>query len=186
MYSTSFLSLRGMSSSCVNQMLVHSAATVQPSIGTYVFTTIISSNTAVPSGGCHYLIHPLLSVTTPGIIPLNYGSPVLPQPLKSAGMHRLQVRECATALLHIAKGQNIPIFLIGHVTKVGPPSITLPRAFTLRTVARVLRLGGGDVQMPESMTFSNNALFASPQPVCLLERIHLLGDKTAITLRYQA
>lgn len=28
-----------------------------------------------------------------------------------------QVRECATALLHIAKRERIPIFLIGHVTK---------------------------------------------------------------------
>jgi hypothetical protein len=29
-----------------------------------------------------------------------------------------QVRECATALLHVAKQEKIPIFLIGHVTKV--------------------------------------------------------------------
>lgn len=31
----------------------------------------------------------------------------------------MQVRECATALLHIAKQHNIPIFLVGHVTKSG-------------------------------------------------------------------
>ena len=31
----------------------------------------------------------------------------------------LQVRECATALLHIAKKHDIPIFLVGHVTKSG-------------------------------------------------------------------
>ena len=30
-----------------------------------------------------------------------------------------QVRECATALLHIAKKHDIPIFLVGHVTKSG-------------------------------------------------------------------
>lgn len=30
-----------------------------------------------------------------------------------------QVRECATALLHIAKRHDIPIFLVGHVTKSG-------------------------------------------------------------------
>ncbi len=29
-----------------------------------------------------------------------------------------QVRECATALLHVAKREKIPVFLIGHVTKV--------------------------------------------------------------------
>ena len=31
----------------------------------------------------------------------------------------LQVRECATALLHVAKRQGVPIFLVGHVTKTG-------------------------------------------------------------------
>ena len=31
----------------------------------------------------------------------------------------LQVRECATALLHVAKRERVPIFLVGHVTKQG-------------------------------------------------------------------
>ena len=35
-----------------------------------------------------------------------------------------QVRECATALLHVAKREKIPVFLIGHVTKVRCPAIT--------------------------------------------------------------
>ena len=30
-----------------------------------------------------------------------------------------QVRECATALLHVAKRERVPIFLVGHVTKTG-------------------------------------------------------------------
>ncbi|EIE18597.1 DNA repair protein rada [Coccomyxa subellipsoidea C-169] len=30
-----------------------------------------------------------------------------------------QVRECATALLHVAKRQGVPVFLVGHVTKAG-------------------------------------------------------------------
>ncbi len=29
-----------------------------------------------------------------------------------------KVRECATALLHVAKRQGVPVFLVGHVTKV--------------------------------------------------------------------
>jgi DNA repair protein RadA/Sms len=29
------------------------------------------------------------------------------------------VRECATALLHVAKKARVPIFLVGHVTKQG-------------------------------------------------------------------
>ena len=31
----------------------------------------------------------------------------------------LQVRECAAALLHTAKREDIPMFLVGHVTKSG-------------------------------------------------------------------
>lgn len=38
------------------------------------------------------------------------------------------MRECATALLHVAKREKIPVFLIGHVTKVmhGSPSALPP------------------------------------------------------------
>ncbi len=38
----------------------------------------------------------------------------------------VQVRECATALLHVAKRQGVPVFLVGHVTKTGT---TRPIAF---------------------------------------------------------
>ena len=31
----------------------------------------------------------------------------------------VQVRECATALLQVAKRERIPVFLVGHVTKSG-------------------------------------------------------------------
>ena len=31
----------------------------------------------------------------------------------------VQVRECTTALLHVAKRERVPIFLVGHVTKQG-------------------------------------------------------------------
>ena len=34
----------------------------------------------------------------------------------------MQVRECATALLHVAKRQGVPVFLVGHVTKTGAAS----------------------------------------------------------------
>jgi DNA repair protein RadA/Sms len=39
----------------------------------------------------------------------------------------LQVRECATALLHVAKRQGVPMFLVGHVTKTGDIAGTLFR-----------------------------------------------------------
>jgi len=42
-------------------------------------------------------------------------SPKLPSAPGSIG----QVRECATQLLFTAKGQNLPTFLVGHVTKEG-------------------------------------------------------------------
>ncbi|KKM12743.1 DNA repair protein RadA [Clostridiales bacterium PH28_bin88] len=41
--------------------------------------------------------------------------PDLPSAPGSVG----QVRECAARLLHVAKGQNIPVVLVGHVTKEG-------------------------------------------------------------------
>uniref|UniRef100_A0A453QPN3 RecA family profile 1 domain-containing protein n=1 Tax=Aegilops tauschii subsp. strangulata TaxID=200361 RepID=A0A453QPN3_AEGTS len=36
----------------------------------------------------------------------------------SAG-NQVQVKECTSALLSFAKMTNIPVFLIGHVTKTG-------------------------------------------------------------------
>ena len=33
--------------------------------------------------------------------------------------HVVQVRECTTALLHKAKRLNVPVFVVGHVTKQG-------------------------------------------------------------------
>ena len=39
--------------------------------------------------------------------------------------HRMQVRECATALLHVAKRQGVPVFLVGHVTKTGDRTLSI-------------------------------------------------------------
>ncbi len=50
------------------------------------------------------------------------------------------MRECATALLHVAKRERIPIFLIGHVTKTG--DIAGPRVLE-HIVDVVLYLEGG-------------------------------------------
>lgn len=35
------------------------------------------------------------------------------------GLLAMQIRECCTALVHVAKGSGIPIFIVGHVTKDG-------------------------------------------------------------------
>jgi DNA repair protein RadA/Sms len=50
-----------------------------------------------------------------------------------------QVRECATALLRLAKAQGVPIFIVGHVTKTG--GIAGPRALE-HIVDTVLYLEG--------------------------------------------
>ena len=50
-----------------------------------------------------------------------------------------QVRDCAAALLRLAKAQNVPIFLVGHVTKEG--SIAGPRVLE-HMVDTVLQLEG--------------------------------------------
>jgi len=50
-----------------------------------------------------------------------------------------QVRECATALLRLAKTQGVPIFIVGHVTKTG--GIAGPRALE-HIVDTVLYLEG--------------------------------------------
>lgn len=47
------------------------------------------------------------------------GTPLLSCIRFSSGCLPVQVRECATALLHVAKQHTIPIFLVGHVTKSG-------------------------------------------------------------------
>jgi len=50
-----------------------------------------------------------------------------------------QVRECGLALLHLAKGTSIPVFLVGHVTKEG--SVAGPRVLE-HMVDAVLYLEG--------------------------------------------
>lgn len=50
-----------------------------------------------------------------------------------------QVRECATALLRLGKAMNVPIFLVGHVTKTG--AIAGPRVLE-HIVDTVLQLEG--------------------------------------------
>ncbi len=50
-----------------------------------------------------------------------------------------QVRDCAAALLRLAKAQNVPIFLVGHVTKEG--SIAGPRVLE-HMVDAVMQLEG--------------------------------------------
>ena len=59
--------------------------------------------------------------------------------LESSAGSISQVRECAGALLRLAKYQNVPIFLVGHVTKMG--HIAGPRALE-HVVDTVLYLEG--------------------------------------------
>jgi DNA repair protein RadA/Sms len=59
--------------------------------------------------------------------------------LESAAGSVSQVRECAARFQEVAKGRNIPVFLIGHVTKTG--AIAGPRVLE-HIVDTVLYLEG--------------------------------------------
>jgi DNA repair protein RadA/Sms len=61
------------------------------------------------------------------------------QDLQSSAGSISQVRECASALLHTAKANNIPMFMVGHVTKEG--AIAGPRVLE-HMVDTVLYLEG--------------------------------------------
>jgi len=61
------------------------------------------------------------------------------QELSSSAGSISQVRECATALLRLAKAQNVPTFIVGHVTKTG--AIAGPRVLE-HIVDTVLYLEG--------------------------------------------
>ena len=39
--------------------------------------------------------------------------------IRDLALVTLQVRECATALMRVAKATRVPIFVVGHVTKDG-------------------------------------------------------------------
>ena len=56
-----------------------------------------------------------------------------------AVLHGWQVRECATALLHVAKRQGVPVFLVGHVTKTGELA-SVDTAASLQVPLRTLLL----------------------------------------------
>lgn len=60
-----------------------------------------------------------------------------PQAKLSVVIVMWQVRECATALLHVAKRQGVPVFLVGHVTKVGWNTCIHFCQAALRTVAAI-------------------------------------------------
>jgi DNA repair protein RadA/Sms len=109
-----------------------------------------------------------------------------------------QVRECAASLLRLAKAQNIPIFIVGHVTKTG--SIAGPRVLE-HIVDAVLYLEGerfhafrllrgvknrfgstNEVGVFE-MNDTGMAEVSNPSQIFLEERLgHATGSAVAITM----
>lgn len=57
--------------------------------------------------------------TSPNFLVVDSIQTVYLEELQSAPGSVSQVRECAARFQEVAKGQNIPVFLIGHVTKTG-------------------------------------------------------------------
>ena len=109
-----------------------------------------------------------------------------------------QVRECATALLRLAKAQNIPTFIVGHVTKTG--SIAGPRVLE-HIVDAVLYLEGerfhryrllrgvknrfGSTNEVGVFEMSDSGLVevANPSQAFLEERLeHATGSAVAVTM----
>ena len=76
---------------------------------------------------------------TPGLIIVDSIQAVYLDSLQSGAGSVTQVRECASLLLRLAKAHNLPLFLVGHVTKEG--SIAGPRVLE-HMVDTVLYLEG--------------------------------------------
>ncbi len=57
--------------------------------------------------------------TNPGLLIVDSIQTIYSSNLESAPGSVSQVRECALQLMHLAKAKNLPVFLVGHVTKEG-------------------------------------------------------------------
>jgi DNA repair protein RadA/Sms len=75
----------------------------------------------------------------PGLVIVDSIQTVFSADLSSAAGTVSQVRECTARLMHVAKARNIPMFLVGHVTKEG--AIAGPRVLE-HMVDAVLYLEG--------------------------------------------
>ncbi len=109
-----------------------------------------------------------------------------------------QVRECASQLLRLAKAENVPIFIVGHVTKTG--SIAGPRVLEhivdcvlylegerfhayrlLRSVKN--RFGSTNEVGVFEMRDSGLVEVSNPSEVFLAERLeHAVGSAIAVTM----
>ena len=109
-----------------------------------------------------------------------------------------QVRECASALLRLAKAENVPIFIVGHVTKSG--SIAGPRVLEhivdtvlylegerfhayrlLRSVKN--RFGSTNEVGVFEMRDSGMVEVTNPSQIFLEERLeHATGSTVAVTM----
>ncbi|CAM6128724.1 unnamed protein product [Calypogeia fissa] len=98
----------------------------------------------------------------------------LPEATGSAGSV-IQVRECAAAMLRLAKQTNIPIFLVGHVTKTG--DIAGPRVLE-HIVDVVLYMEGERLQSHRLLRVVKNR-YGSSDEVGVFEMVE--GGLEAIT-----
>ncbi|HWJ03160.1 MAG TPA: DNA repair protein RadA [Verrucomicrobiae bacterium] len=61
----------------------------------------------------------VIEQTTPGLVVIDSIQTVFRDEVQAAPGSVSQVRECAALLMRLAKDSNIPVFLVGHVTKEG-------------------------------------------------------------------
>ncbi len=117
--------------------------------------------------------------------------------LSSAAGNISQVRECASRLIHLAKREGVPVFIVGHVTKEG--AIAGPRVLEhmvdavlylegerfhsyrlLRSVKN--RFGSTDEVGVFEMSGQGMLEVANPSEAFLSERLDGTGSAIAVTL----
>lgn len=80
---------------------------------------ITSDNLLLLSETSLDIIEEYIKRITPGVLIIDSIQAVYMSDIQSAPGSVTQVRECAARLMGIAKGKNIPTFIVGHVTKDG-------------------------------------------------------------------
>jgi len=134
----------------------------------------------------------------PGLAIVDSIQSVYTEELSSSAGSISQVRECATALLRLAKAINVPVFIVGHVTKMG--TIAGPRVLehivdtvlylegerfhTYRLLRSVKnRFGSTNEVGVFEMGDAGLAEVRNPSQVFLEERVeHGAGSAVAVTL----
>lgn len=110
-----------------------------------------------------------IQATNPGLVIVDSVQTLFRSDISSAPGSVTQVRECAAALMRLAKSRNLPTILVGHVTKDG--TLAGPRVLE-HLVDTVLSFEGDSDSQVRILRSSKNRFGASHE-VGLFEMTHL-------------